>query len=191
MRRFILFCALIAFISCVQYIDFHNFALEIFNKHNHYRSLHGVLNVNYDTNLAEIAVAQAKRMADAEDFFYSNSTLNGRDVGENFFYCNSFDNIACLPYYDVANYWYKEYYTYCFSSKTFTSKGRNFITMVWKETTSMGCGIEYRRYWDIMDAYFVVCDYYPGPQPTFGPTPEEIEANVFERTDSEKNPNPC
>ena len=194
MKIFIFLCTLITFISCVQYINFYYYALEMFDTHQKYRVLHGLNNTKYDDNIAAIALEQAVRMADNMRFYYSNSTYNGRNMGENFFFCNTFDGNSCLPLWDVTWYWYKEYYNYCFSTKSFPLTARNFITMVWKETTLMGCGIEYRRYWDCMDAYFIVCDYYPGPPPTFGPTAEEIAENLIDRTaedDEEKNPEPC
>ena len=80
------------------------------------------------------------------------------------------------------------------STGTFPEANRNFITMMWRDTTLMGCGIYYKRYWDCMDAYFLVCEYYPGPHPVFGDTPEEIKRNMQERVgadDDEKNPTPC
>ena len=63
--------------------------------------------------------------------------------------------------------------------------------MVWKETTKIGCGYEYRNYYDAMDAYFVVCVYYPGPHPYNGPTSEEYDAYLLDRTDGNKKSDPC
>ena len=191
MNRYLLLITLISCILGIQDIDFKAFATELYYKHNTYRNLHGSANIELDENLNEIAHNQAVRMADEMNFFYSDSTYNGKTLGENFFYCNSFDGTTCLPQYDVTGYWYREYYDYCFSSKAFTKEVRNFITMVWKETTLFGCGYEYRNYYDVMDAYFVVCVYYPGPHPTNGPTAEQIEANLFDRTDGNKKSDPC
>lgn len=194
MRVYILLLALFTLASCIQEMNFYYYALEMFNKHNAYRALHGYFNTNYNEELSALALKQATRMADQMDFFYGNYTINGTNVGENFFYCNSFDGITCLPQYDITFYWYKEYYTYCMSKHDFPMESRDFITMMWKSTKLMGCGILYRRYWDCMDSYFVVCQYYPGPHPYFGDTPEEIEKNLEERTQSgdiEKNPCPC
>jgi hypothetical protein len=166
----------------------------MFNKHNAYRALHNFFNTNYDDKLGELALKQATRMAEEMRFFYSNSTYKGNILGENFFYCNSWDGISCLPEYDVTFYWYKEYYTYCMSTGTFPDTARNFITMMWRDTKLMGCGIYYKRYWDCMDAYFLVCEFYPGPHPYLGDTPEEIRRNMNDRNgenDNEKNPTPC
>jgi hypothetical protein len=80
------------------------------------------------------------------------------------------------------------------STGSFPDNARNFITMMWKETKYMGCGIYYKRYWDCMDAYFLVCMYSPGPHPSFGETPEVIKRNMNDRLgpdDIEKNPAPC
>ena len=111
MKMFILLLALLTFTSCVQEFNFYFFALEMFNKHNAYRALHGFFNTNYNDELGAIGLQQATRMAEEMRFFYSNSTYKGKNLGENFFYCNSFDGISCLPEYDVTFYWYKEYYT--------------------------------------------------------------------------------
>ena len=191
MNRYLLLITLISNILCAQEFDFKQYSLELYYKHNTYRALHGSPKIEYDENLNEIARKQAVKMADAMKFSYSDSTYNGKTLGENFFYCNSLDGSICLKEYDVAGYWYLEYYDYCFSSKSFTKEVRNFITMVWKETTLFGCGVEYRKYYECMDAYFVVCDYYPGPHPTKGPTAEEIEANVVDRIDGNKKSDPC
>ena len=194
MKIYTLLLAVFSFTSCIQEFSFSDFILNMFNKHNAYRVLHGFSNITYDDNLAEIALKQATSLAEEMRFFYSNSTYKGKNIGENFFYCNSWDGISCLPEYDVTFYWYKEYYTYCMSTGTFPETNRNFITMMWRDTTLMGCGIYYKRYWDCMDAYFLVCDYYPGPHPVFGDTPEEIKRNMQDRIaadDDEKNPTPC
>jgi uncharacterized membrane protein YukC len=97
MKIYILLLALFTFTSCVQEFNFYYFALEMFNKHNAYRALHNFFNTNYDDKLGELALKQATRMAEEMRFFYSNSTYNGQNLGENFFYCNSFDGISCLP----------------------------------------------------------------------------------------------
>ena len=191
MNRYLLLITLISNILCAQDFDFKQYSLELYYKHNTYRALHGSPKIEYDENLNEIARKQAVKMADAMKFSYSDSTYNGKTLGENFFYCNSLDGSICLKEYDVAGYWYLEYYDYCFSSKSFTKEVRNFITMVWKETTLFGCGYEYRNYYEAMDAYFIVCVYYPGPHPTNGPTAEEIEANLLDRTDGNKKADPC
>ena len=194
MKMYILLLVLFTFTSCVQEFNFYYFALDMFNKHNAYRALHGFSNTEYNDELAEIALKQATRMAEEMRFFYSNSTYKGNILGENFFYCNSWDGISCLPEYDVTFYWYKEYYTYCMSTGTFPDTARNFITMMWRDTKLMGCGIYYKRYWDCMDAYFLVCEFYPGPHPYLGDTPEEIRRNMNDRNgenDNEKNPTPC
>ena len=194
MKIYTLLLAVFSFTSCIQEFSFSDFILNMFNKHNAYRVLHGFSNITYDDNLAEIALKQATSLAEEMRFFYSNSTYKGKNIGENFFYCNSWDGISCLPEYDVTFFWYKEYYTYCMSTGTFPENERNFISMMWRDTTSMGCGIYYKRYWDCMDGYFLVCDYYPGPHPYFGDTPEEIKRNMQDRTgadDDEKNPTPC
>ena len=194
MKMYILLLVLFTFTSCVQEFNFYYFALDMFNKHNAYRALHGFSNTEYNDELAEIALKQATRMAEEMRFFYSNSTYKGNILGENFFYCNSWDGISCLPEYDVTFYWYKEYYTYCMSTGTFPDTARNFITMMWRETKLMGCGIYCKRCWDCMDAYFLVCEFYPGPHPYFGDTPEEIRRNMNDRNgenDIEKNPTPC
>ena len=194
MRIFILLLALFTLTACVEDINLYYYAIEMFNKHNHYRALHGLYNVNYLDELGEHAYIQAVRMADEMRWFYSNSTWNNQTLGENFFYCNTFDGLSCLPMYDITFYWYKEYYDYCMSSHSFPDNARNFVTMMWRDTIYMGCGIEYRRYWDWMDTYWIVCQYYPGPNPYVGASPEEIARNMQDRTgkdDEEKNPNPC
>ena len=191
MNRFLLLITLILNIFCIQEFDSQKYITELYYKQNTYRALHFSPNIELDENLNEIARKQAVKMADEMKFFYSDSTYNGKTLGENFFYCISFDGSTCLTQYDVAGYWYNEYYDYCFSSKSFTKEVRNFITMVWKETTLFGCGYEYRNYYEAMDAYFIVCVYYPGPHPTNGPTAEEIEANLLDRTDGNKKTDPC
>jgi len=191
MNRYLLLITLISCILCIEEIDFEKIAKEIYLKHNAYRELHGSPAIELDENLNEIARKQAVSMADKAALFYSNSTYNGRTLGENFFYCNAFDKSSCILKYDIVGYWYREYYDYCFSSKSFTKSVRNFITMVWKETTKIGCGYEYRNYYDAMDAYFVVCVYYPGPHPYNGPTSEEYDAYLQDRTDGNKKSDPC
>ena len=194
MRIFILLLALFTLTACVEDINFYSYILEMFNKHNKYRELHGLNKAIYSDELAEHAYLQAKGLADEMRWFYSNSTWDDMPLGENFFFCSSFDNISCLPQNDVTFFWYKEYYDYCMSSHSFPYSAKNFVTMMWKETIYMGCGIEYRRYWDCMDSYFVVCQYSPGINPYLGASSEEIARNMQDRTkedDDEKNPNPC
>ena len=193
MRLYLLLFAFIE-IFCVYYIDFDAVIADMVVRHNKYRKLHRLEELKYDKDLAEIALNHSIRMATEMGFFYSNSTYNGKTLGENFFFCDTFDGLPCLDQYDITFYWYKEYYNYCMSSNSFPNNSRNFITMMWKESTAMGCGIHYQRYWDCMDAYFVVCDFYPGPHPVFGASPEEIERNMQDRIgedDIEKNPAPC
>jgi len=192
MNRYLLLAALISSILCeIQEINTENYLRELVGKHNAYRELHGSPFVKLDENLNEMAYNQAVRMSEEMKFSYSNSTYKGSTLGENFFYCNSFDGNSCLLNYDVPFYWYRYYYDYCFSSKSFTEDSRNFITMVWKETTTIGCGLLYKNYYDVMDTYFVVCLYYPGPHPYNGPTVEEIEANLQDRTDGNRKMDPC
>ena len=187
---------LIVFIEIysVYYIDFDAVIKDMVIRHNNYRKLHRLEEIKYDDELAKIALNSSNRMADEMVFYYSNSTYNGNSLGENFFYCNTFDGLPCLDQYDITFYWYREYYNYCMSTNSFPEDSRNFITMMWKETTSMGCGIRYQRYWDCMDAYFFVCVYYPGIDRVDGASPEEIARNMQDRIgedDIEKNPAPC
>ena len=193
MRKLIILIGLITFISCAQEVNFDNYVLEMLNKHNAYRELHHAGHLTYNNDLAKIAYEQTERIYTSTQggFFYSNSTYNGQTLGESFFYCNTYDDTTCLLNYDVTSYWYKEYYSYCYSTKAFPNSSRNFITMVWKETTSMGCAMNHKILYDIVNAYLVVCVYYPGVHPYKGPTPEQFDENVLERTDGNKNSNPC
>ena len=102
MKMFILLLALLTFTSCVQEFNFYFFALEMFNKHNAYRALHGFFNTNYNDELGAIGLQQATRMAEEMRFFYSNSTYKGKNLGENFFYCNSFD-VPLMEYLAYQN----------------------------------------------------------------------------------------
>ena len=86
---------LIVFIEIysVYYIDFDAVIKDMFIKHNNYRKLHRLEEIKYDDELAKIALNSSNRMADEMVFYYSNSTYKGKTLGENLFYCNSFDGL--------------------------------------------------------------------------------------------------
>ena len=193
MKKIYLLC-LISFISCFEGIDFHSYILNMTNKINKYRIAHQASELKYNENLSKIANKSGKRIFEEMNFLYSNSTYNGKILGENFFYCNTLDSKSCLNSYDIPKFWYEEYYKFCFNTKVFnTTSNRNFITMIWKESTSIGCSIIYKRFFGQIDSYLVVCEFYPGPHPSLGASYEQITMNIIDRDDNDKMKNlyPC
>ena len=190
MNRYLLLITLTLCVMCIEEVNFKNYLIEMYYKHNTYRALHGSPNIELDEELNKIAQKNVDAMGERADIFYSKNTYKNRTLGENLFLCYTYDGTSCLAVNDVTGLWYREYYDYCFSSKNFNSAS-NFITLTWKETTLFGCGFHYGRYFDMVDAYFVSCVYYPGPNTFALPTAEEMDANLIDRTDGNRKSDPC
>jgi uncharacterized protein YkwD len=140
---------------------------ETLNLHNAKRAMHGTPALAWSASLA----AAAQQWADGCSFKHSG--FNG--YGENLYYGTSATGK------DAVEWWYAEvqYYdwnnpigSYNAGDTDRSKETRHFTQIVWKATTTLGCGIA-----QCGDRKFVVCRYQP-PGNFNANNPGVLEENV-------------
>ncbi|CCF55792.1 hypothetical protein KAFR_0A03570 [Kazachstania africana CBS 2517] len=123
-----------------------DYATALLVEHNNKRALHqNTSALTWDDTLA----SYAQSLADAYD---CSGTLTEDD--------SSYGENLALGYgiTGAVDAWYDEISEYDFSSPGYSSSTGHFTQVVWKSTTSVGCGI---KYCDTTWGEYVVCSYNP------------------------------
>ncbi|XP_076820681.1 uncharacterized protein LOC143465995 [Clavelina lepadiformis] len=119
---------------------------QCLNSHNYYRCLHGAQPLSYDNQLARTAQAYANRLArdGSRGITSMNPSRIGyarpRGVGENLA-----SNRQEGKKYDVKEAvadWYAEGLMYDYDAQAHSYNTAHFSQVIWKDTKSVGCGIE-------------------------------------------------
>ena len=128
---------------------------EITEIHNYYRKLHGVGEVERDSELEKIAQNSAKEIAEYEGIELKKTTekYEGNNVCENIFItARDFNGKK------VVDEWYStiKYYNFNKPVSFKPELADRFINVIWKSTKKIGCG------YAVNDGYhFATCVYYP------------------------------
>ena len=134
------------------YTEFQKKSLE---RHNYYRRMHHVYDLQLSNELCEIAQKYADYLAANDKFDHSHDKFKGEPMGENLYTCTGYDEIGGNTAVDS---WYKEIEDYNF--KTGKSKNGNmvghFTQLVWKESKYFGVGVANNQ-----GTYTVVANYFP------------------------------
>lgn len=115
---------------------------EIVAAHNALRTQVGVAGLTYSDTLAAAAQAWANELKTTNncDMEHSNT-----DAGENLYWASAWSNGPAqdIKSADVVNAWAAEKANYIYSSNTCTANNGcgHYTQMVWKNTTSVGCGM--------------------------------------------------
>lgn len=134
------------------YTEFQKKSLE---RHNYYRRMHHVCDLQLSNELCEIAQKYADYLATNNEFEHSHDKFKGESMGENLYKCTGYEgtdgNVA-------VDSWYEEIEDYNF--KTGKSKNGNmighFTQLVWKESKYLGVGVANNQ-----GTYTVVANYFP------------------------------
>lgn len=134
------------------YTEFQKKSLE---RHNYYRRMHHVCDLQLSNELCEIAQKYADYLAANDEFEHSHAKFKDESMGENLYKCTGYDEIGGNTAVDS---WYKEIENYNF--KTGKSKNGNmvghFTQLVWKESKYFGVGVANNQ-----GTYTVVANYFP------------------------------
>ncbi|MEM9772414.1 MAG: CAP family protein [Cyanobacteria bacterium P01_D01_bin.73] len=137
-------------------------ALEV---HNRYRARHGVPALARDPRLERSARTWASKIAKKGKLEHSGAG-DRNNAGENLAF---FANSAPIPWRvaverAVGN-WYNEIGSYNYSRPGFAAGTGHFTQVVWKNSTSLGCGVaegeKITRGSTQLNTYYVVCHYGP------------------------------
>jgi hypothetical protein len=129
-----------------QYTSDPLFTSAILNSTNTYRLQHSASNVTYNTTLSRFASAYLSSVKDSCNFAHS-----GGPYGEN----------LALGYPDVVtsiDAWGDERRNYNFKDPGFSEETGHFTQLVWKNTTTVGCG---RVECGQGKGWYLVCEYWP------------------------------
>ncbi|XP_071950959.1 Golgi-associated plant pathogenesis-related protein 1-like [Antedon mediterranea] len=137
------------------------FMETMLEKHNEYRSRHGVDPLTYSETMAENAKRVAERSAESGKLEYSDwETRMGN--GENQFKIGTSESVTNpeIAASDAVNSWYGEIEYYDFKKPGFRLKTGHVTQVLWKETTEVGCGYARTRSSVLFETY-VTCHYSP------------------------------
>ena len=140
------------------------FRNEVTAKHNYYRNLHQVGDLERDSVLETIAQDASDYMVEIDSFSYPSETYNGNYIGKCLFYywgAPSGEAIADMLYSGVSNY--------DFSNPGYNPDAGTFTQLVWKSSTKLGCGYACNG-----NSCYGICTYYPG-----GNYLNSFDTNVF------------
>ena len=143
--------------------------LEIFRKiillkHNYYRDLHQVGNLERDPFLEKIAQKTAEHMKETGNFAFVTDKCDGKPIGQNiFWFGESFTGD------DVIDMWYKSENKYDYKNPKYSSDTEDFTQIVWKNTQKIGCGYACND-----KECYGLCTYYPA-----GNYLNQFSSNVF------------
>lgn len=121
---------------------------ELLLRHNELRSLHGVPNMTWNSELTQFATNYA-----ANNFSCDNVQLihSGGSYGENL-------AAGYVGGQDPTNAWYNEIELYDYQNPGFTEETGHFTQLIWNDSVELGCAIvmcdnAWRQY--------TICEYYP------------------------------
>jgi len=122
-----------------------DFQSSILDAHNFFRDEHNATDLKWNSTSAKYAVAYAKEC----DFKHSAGP-----TGENL--AAGYENVTT-----AVNVWGLEREEYNFSAPGFAETTGHFTQLVWKATTTVGCGRYACDGKNGTTGYYVVCEYYP------------------------------
>ena len=137
------------------------------NRHNVLRAQHKAGKLVRDTLLEKYAMENAKKMAAAKNWFFTEEKYNGEYIGQCIFWNYGDPNGA-----GVTDMWYNEIENYDFNNPGFNMDAGDFTQVVWKNTKKIGCGYACSG----RDCYGS-CLYYPS-----GNYLNQFEANVLPKS---------
>lgn len=121
---------------------------QLLERHNVLRSLHGVANMTWNSELQEFATNYA-----ANNFSCDNVQLihSGGPYGENL-------AAGYVGGEDLVTAWYDEIDLYDYNNPGFTEETGHFTQLIWDDSIELGCAIvmcnnAWRQY--------TICEYYP------------------------------
>jgi uncharacterized protein YkwD len=124
---------------------------KIYALHNHFRSLHNTHPMIWNRTL------QYSSQTWADKCVFQHQSV-GRAFGENL-YALFGPQTRSYVLYDAAQLWYSEHKLYNYSNPVFSTSTGHFTQMVWKSSTSFGCGVSFCQ--SPLKMWFVVCRYFP------------------------------
>jgi uncharacterized protein YkwD len=134
-------------------IDMSAFRAAVLAQHNDYRARHQVSKLEYSSKLESGALSWARRLAATGKFEHSGGT-----DGENLHFFFSTESIDAAQLAEQAvSHWYAEIKKYNFKRPGFSGATGHFTQVVWKGSTSLGCGAAKSK----EQSYFIVCRYSP------------------------------
>uniref|UniRef100_A0A0N4Z578 SCP domain-containing protein n=1 Tax=Parastrongyloides trichosuri TaxID=131310 RepID=A0A0N4Z578_PARTI len=135
--------------NCYGEIDKKSFIAEVYKKSNCLRAAHDAPAMKVDSALEAQAQKYAdKLLSDGKGLVHSKS---GGKYGENLAWGSS-DKVGNI----AADGWYDEVKDYNFGRPGFGMKTGHFTQLVWKASTSVGCGVASGK-----NGIFTVCQYKP------------------------------
>ena len=134
--------------------SFTGFQKESLEKHNYYRRMHHVCDLQLSDELCEIAQNYADYLAANNKFEHSHDKFKGEAMGENLFYITG----AKPDGNKAVDSWYEEIEDYDFETgKSINGNKIGHLTQVlWKESKYLGVGLGYND-----NTYTVVANYFP------------------------------
>jgi uncharacterized protein YkwD len=147
-------------------------------KHNTYRTTHHSPNMTINSSVNTTSQSWADYLATNQLFQHSTSTQrNG--AGENLYvyYTTASSVAADILATKAVESWYNEVAKYDYTKPGYTDATGNFTQVVWKGSTTLGCGasqgvktINGTQY----NAFYVVCQYTPA-----GNVQDQFATNVL------------
>ena len=134
-------------------------------KHNEYRKIHSIPNMIISSDLNKTAQSWAEYLASSGNFQHSDPSQRN-NAGENLYVSYTTAptiNITTLAKEAVKD-WYDEVSKYDYNQPGFSSTTGHFTQVVWKNSTTLGCGVAQGvKTLDgiAYNAFYVVCQYAP------------------------------
>ncbi|KAK3941442.1 CAP domain-containing protein [Diplogelasinospora grovesii] len=135
-----------------QFVSEGAFTSAILNSTNFFRSEHNALALTYNVSLEGYATDY---LGDGSNNTACDFKHSGGPYGENL-------AIGCSDAQSCVDAWGNERAKYDFSNPNFSEDTGHFTQLVWKNTTSVGCGRKLCNGADgTMSGWYLVCEYYP------------------------------
>ena len=132
--------------------ELETFRTDALNRHNYYRALHQVDDLERDSKLEKIAQENAEYMIKAKSFHFSDGDYDGKYFGENLFSSSGTTPDGAK----ATDKWYSGISNYDFNKPGFSSQVGGFTQVVWKNTKKIGCGYACED-----KTCYISCTYYP------------------------------
>jgi len=129
--------------------------------HNKCRAKHGAAPLTWNKECAQSAQKQADQCQAQNKLHHDNTEGPSGSHGQNAHRAGGQANVT-----RAVQGFYDEIKDYEFSSPGFNMNTGHFTQVVWKGTTSVGCGIS-------SDGHYLVCNYYPAGNMT-GAFPDNV-----------------
>ncbi|EFX06028.1 extracellular scp domain containing protein [Grosmannia clavigera kw1407] len=153
-----------------QFVNSTLFVSAILNSTNFFRSEHNATAATWNTTTAAFATAYLENDTDCT-FAHS-----GGPYGENI-------AIGCSDAASCVDAWGNERREYDFSHPAFTEATGHFSQLVWKNSTTVGCGRRLCSNKQKNSGWFLVCEYWPRGN-VIGQFGEEVGRQAGRTTES-------